>query len=200
MIHLIITAANIKENYSERKLQYIESIEQALQYKHYFDNYSILECNSKFEEYLENYNLHYSGIDNVYPEKGLNELQHLKTHILQMGLKQEDFVVKLTGRYLLEEGLFLDKVQTLISKGETDSIFKLDNDVYEGKGYHTFLYAINVGTFLQMFDSFSFKPENRTPIEWGVKDFLHGRTSNHLVDRLGLLARQGTFSENIFRS
>src|SRR5690606_12080448 len=125
---------------------------------------------------------------NVFPEKGLNELQHLKQHIQQLDLKEEDVIIKLTGRYLLENGLFLYKVKELISEG-INSIFKLDDDIYEGKGYHTFLYATKVDIFLKMVESFSFIQENREPIEWGVKRFLHGRNNNYLIDWLGVLAR-----------
>lgn len=200
MTHLVITSANIGEDYENRKEQYVESINQVLKFKSLFDTYSVLECTSKHEEYLEAYNLYYSNFSNTYIEKGLNELQHLKAHIKEIGLNNNDIIIKLTGRYLLENDYFLTHARALFSKGLTNSIFKLDNDVYEGLGYHTFLYAIKVDTFMKMFESFSYTNDNTTPIEWGVKKFLHGKPNTHLVDKLGILARQGTFSKNIFRS
>ncbi|MGV3547074.1 MAG: hypothetical protein ACO1N4_08430 [Pedobacter sp.] len=198
MIHLIITTANIHLNYVERKEQYIKSIEQALKFSYLFDSYTILECASSHENYLDNYNTHYSKVKNVFPEKGLNEMRHLKAFIEQSPLKSMDTIVKLTGRYLLEDSTFFNKVQ--FKKEFFDSIFKDDSDIYEGRGYHTFLYAMKKERFLQTINSLNFSKKNLDPIEWGIKDFLKDKSRHYLLKRLGVKALQGTFGENVFSS
>lgn len=198
MIHLIITAANIPDNYNSRKDLYIKSIESALRYDYLFDSYTILECASSKVDYLEGFNLHYSKEQNTYPEKGLNEMQHLKAFIEQSNLKDGDAIIKLTGRYLLEDNSFFNKVKLLIN--DYDSIFKDDSDIYVGRGYHTFLYCMKKNRFLDTINSLRFSSDNMEPIEWGVKDFLKEKNRNYEIARLGVVAYQGTAGEKVFRS
>ncbi len=198
MIHLIITTANIQSNYTVRKEQYIKSIEQALKFDHFFDKYTILECSSSHEGYLDKYNTYYSKVKNIFPEKGLNEMQHLGAFIEQYSFKSTDTIIKLTGRYLLEDGTFFNKVRS--NEEFFDSIFKDDSDIYEGKGYHTFLYAMKRDRFLQTINSLNFSETNLDPIEWGVKEFLKDKDRSLLVNRLGIRAFQGAYGEKIFSS
>lgn len=198
MIHLIITTANIQTHYQERKDLYIRSIEQALKFSYLLDSCTILECVSAHEDYLDPYNTYYSKVKNVFPEKGLNEMQHLKAFIEQSSFKPADTLIKLTGRYWLEDSTFFNKVQLL--NEFFDSIFKDDSDIYEGRGYHTFLYAMKKERFLQTIDSLQFVKTNLDPIEWGVKDFLKDKNRNYLLNRLGVKAFQGAFGEKVFSS
>ncbi len=198
MIHLIITTANIQEHYSERKEQYLSSINQALKFNYLLDSCTILECVSAHEDYLDNYNTYYSKVKNVFPEKGLNEMQHLKDFIAQSSFQPTDTIIKLTGRYLLEDSTFFNKVRLL--SDFFDSIFKDDSDIYEGKGYHTFLYAMKKDRFLQTINSLEFSKTNLDPIEWGVKAFLKDKDRNYLLNRLGVKAFQGAYGEKVFSS
>lgn len=198
MIHLIVTAANISQNYESRRELYISSFEKALKYDYLFDTYTILECTSSYEEYLTPYNVYYSTIPNQYPEKGLNEMQHLKGYLEQSSFNDNDIIIKLTGRYLLADNSFFNKVKLL--KDDYDSIFKDDGDIYQGHGYHTFLYAMKKFRFLDTINSLHFSEENNDPIEWGVKNFLKDKNRHYLLDRLGIIAYQGTFQEKIFKS
>jgi hypothetical protein len=197
-IHLVITTANIGTHYQDRKEQYLQSIERALQFDYLFNSYTILECVSSNEVYLKDYNVHYSKVQNLYPEKGLNEMQHLKAFINQSSFNDDDLIVKLTGRYMLEDNSFFNKVKLLAC--EYDSIFKDDSDIYEGLGYHTFLYCSRKTRFLEIINSLNYSKENRNPIEWGVKDFLKNKDRNYLVARLGVKAYQGVDSGMIFIS
>ena len=110
MIHLIITTANIPQYFEKRKKQYIESIEACLKFSNLFDSYTILECFSNKLDYLTNYNVFYSGICNPFPNKGLNEMRHLKAFLNQSHFTESDAIIKLTGRYLVEDGYFFEKV------------------------------------------------------------------------------------------
>jgi hypothetical protein len=198
MIHLIITAANIKEHYNDRKEQYLKSIESVLKFDYLFDSYTVLECASENEEYLADYNVHYSKVKNRFKEKGLNEMQHLKAFIEGAAFNNDDLIIKFTGRYIMEDNSFLNKVRLLMD--DYDSIFKDDGDIYKGQGYHTFLYAMKKPLFLETINSLNFTNENLDPIEWGVKDFLKNRDRNYVLSRLGIMAFQGTDSNKVFRS
>ncbi|WP_443936966.1 hypothetical protein [Pedobacter sp. MW01-1-1] len=198
MIHLIITTANIQENYALRKEQYLKSINQALKFNYLLDSYTILECSSYHEDYLNSYNTYYSKIGNKFPEKGLNEMQHLKSFIEQSSINSTDTIIKLTGRYLLEDSTFINKV--ILLTDFYDSFFKDDSDIYEGKGYHTFLYAMKKNRFLETINSLNFSKTNLDPIEWGVKDFLKNKNRNYLLKRLGIIAIQGTYGEKVFNA
>ena len=198
MIHLIITTANIKENYNSRKELYISSIEQTMKYKYLFDTCTILECASSKEDYLLPYNVSYSKVPNLYPEKGLNEMQHLKAFLEHSPFGSTDNIIKLTGKYLLEDSTFFNKVKLLSE--DYDSIFKDDSDIYQGLGYHTFLYCMKKYRFLDTINSLNFSKENNDPIEWGVKAFLQDKNRHYLLNRLGVKAYQGANSEKIFSS
>jgi hypothetical protein len=198
MIHLVITAANINEAYEKRKQQYIESIEACLNYRHLFDSYTVLECASEHETYLDAYNTFYSKQKNSFLNKGLNEMTHLQAYLQQTSLADDTAIIKLTGRYIVEDGYFFEKVAELHQK--FDSIFKNDNDVFEGNGYHTFFYYMNKKLFLDVANDLNYSDDNNTPIEWDIKDYLLGNSKHIETDRLGVLAQQGTNSEKIFRA
>ena len=196
MTHLIITTANIPESYTSRKTQYLESINACLAYSHLFDTYTILECVSSGEEYLQQYNTFYSSAGNPYLNKGLNELNHIRAYLQQSALPDDTSIIKLSGRYIMENGSFFEQVLHLQEKFE--SIFKNDSDIYEGNGYHTFLYYIKKRLFLDTINCFDFSLANMRPIEWDMKNLLMIRDKHIETDKLGVLARQGTNSERIF--
>lgn len=198
MIHLIITSANIKTHYEQRKEQYIKSISGAMACDYFFDSITVLECVSSYEDYLSAYPVYYSKVSNTFPEKGLNEMAHIKAFLEQSAIDEKDLVIKLTGRYLLDDSSFFNKVKIL--EDRFDSIFKDDSDIYKGLGYHTFLYCMRKSRFLETINSLNFSKENLDPIEWGVKDFLKNKERHYLLDRLGIMAYQGENSEKIFRS
>ena len=198
MIHLIITAATITDHYEKRKEQYIASIESCLRFSHLFDSYTVLECVADEVDYLNPYNVYYSKVGNSFSNKGLNEMQHLKAYLEQTPFSHTDAIIKLTGRYLVEEAYFFEKVRDL--QHEYDSIFKNDNDVYVGNGYHTFFYYMKKGLFLKVIDSLEFSEANQRPIEWDVKDYLLTSDNHVVIDKLGVMAYQGTGSEKIFRA
>ena len=197
MIHLVITTANIPEAYQKRKEQYIESIEACLKYAQFFDSYTVLECVSPHEDYLDAYNTYYSKAGNPYANKGLNEMNHLRSFLQQSTLTDDDSVIKISGRYIIEDSYFFEKVIAL--QDEFDSMFKNDNDVYVGNGYHTFFYYMKKKLFIDVANNLEYSNDNGRPIEWDVKEYLMV-TSRHIeIDRLGVIAHQGENSEKIFR-
>lgn len=198
MIHLIITAANIPDYYEKRKEQYIESIESCLKHSRLFDSYTVLECVADNVDYLNQYNVCYSRLGNPFSNKGLNEMRHLKAFLERSSFAASDAVIKLTGRYVVEDDYFFQTVRGL--QHDYDSIFKNDNDYYAGNGYHTFFYYMKKGLFLEAIESLEFSEANQRPIEWDVKDFILLTDRHIVIDKLGVMAYQGTASENTFRA
>ncbi|WP_295712890.1 hypothetical protein [Mucilaginibacter sp.] len=196
MSHVIITTANIPEQYERRKQQYIDSIETCLKYSHLFNSYTVLECVSEKEEYLDQYNTVYSTEGNLYPNKGLNELNHLRVFLEGSTLKDSEPIIKLSGKYIIDDSYFFEKVIELQHK--FDSIFKNDDDVFEGNGYHTFFYCLKKRLFLDTINSIDFSLVNDTPIEWDIKNYLMVMDKHIEIDRLGITAYQGANSERIF--
>ncbi len=197
MIHVIITSANIREAYEKRKRQYIESIETCLKYAHLFDSYAILECVSPHEEYLSAYNTYYSKESNLLINKGHDELRHMLGYLNQSQLPEDACIVKLSGRYMIEDSYFFDRV---IELSDTfDSIFKNDADAYLGNGYHTFLYYMKKKLFADLYSSIDPSECNKMHFEWQVKHHIMTQERHIEIDRLGVLANQGTYSEKIYR-
>ena len=196
MLHLIITTANIEHHYKQRKQHYIESIEACLKYAHLFDSYTVLECVSANEEYLNGYNTVYSAEGNLYGNKGLNEMNHLKSFLNKSAFGDNQSIIKLSGKYVIKDDYFFNKVLELQTK--FDSILKNDKDVYDGNGYHTFFYYMKKKVLMDAINSLEFSWENDRPIEWDIKDYLLTRDRHIEIDRLGVLAKQGTFSEKVF--
>ncbi|MEM7143744.1 MAG: hypothetical protein AAF591_01335 [Verrucomicrobiota bacterium] len=196
MPHLIITTANTDQDYEIRKPQYLKSIDKAFECRHLFASVTILECTSKDEPYLGPYPVHYSKAPNSFPNKGLNEMTHLKTFLNRAPIPPDDFVIKLTGRYLLRDDSFLHLVRN--APASCNSIFKDDSDVYQGNGYHTFLFAMRKNALLKTIDNLDFDPGNNAPIEWHFKNFLQDQSSHRLVDSLGVTAFQGHKGEVVF--
>lgn len=197
MIHVIITSANIAEAYEKRKQQYINSIEKCLKYSSLFDSYNVLECVSPFEDYLSAYNTHYSSATNKFINKGEDELNHILAFLDQSQLPDDACIIKLSGRYILEDSYFFDKVAEFSEN--FDSIFKCDADVYAGNGYHTFLHYIKKSTFAGLYNHMDFTKWENNNFEWQVKNYFLPLDRHIEIDRLGVLAYQGTHSENIFR-
>ncbi|MBL4674911.1 MAG: hypothetical protein JKY70_01690 [Mucilaginibacter sp.] len=196
MVHLIITTANIPEAYEARREQYIRSIEAALRYHKFFDSYTVLECVSKHEDYSDNYDTFYSQTGNPFKDKGHNELSHLKDYLQQLALPADTSIIKLSGKYLIEDSYFFERV--LEFQQDFDSMFKNDNDVYVGNGYHTFFYYIKKQLLLDAIGSVNLSDNNIRPIEWDLKEFLMIKERHIEIDRLGLTAYQGTNSEKVF--
>lgn len=134
MYYLIITACvenkvGIK-NDAARKARYIECVSNAARLlKHQADvKVVIVENNGKRETYLDDL-----GLDVVYtnnnsldfPHKGGNELLDIKDVVKKYKVADEDFVIKLTGRYKLLNLGFINLVRLL--GDEYDAFVKFFN-------------------------------------------------------------------------
>ena len=123
MIYIIVTASIINnvgvKNDNHRKNRYIDSIKQLLELTKN-DNMIktiIVENNGVRETYLDNL-----GCDILYTNnnkirckhKGDNELLDIKDVINKYGIKDEDMIIKITGRYKLLSDDFINLVKNNI--------------------------------------------------------------------------------------
>jgi hypothetical protein len=142
MIYIIITTSinnkNGIQNNIHRQNRYIESINQVLQLiNNDLDIKPIIVENNGFRQtYLDELKCDICYTDNNkndFPHKGENELLDIKEVINQYKIKDDDIIVKLTGRYKL---LNLDFI----------NLVKKNND------YDAFVKFFNVATQLYMFN------------------------------------------------
>jgi hypothetical protein len=178
MNHLIITAAIVPEekcfsqlgySYQQRMMDYRKSFEYALRLKDKFDSMTIVAFPNERVSELENSGIkvYYSNFDNSFVNKGLNEMYHIYDFLKNSDIKNEDMIIKISGRYLIENDTILNI--------DRDFIAKYDGDIYPGnRGVHTFILGFKKGLFLEFFNSLDVENNNYDSvcIEWLVKDFM----------------------------
>lgn len=105
-IYMIITTSLIKEQYELRKQQYIDGINSALKNIENKDiTLIIVENNGKRKTFLDDFSFNVlytnSNLQNII--KGNKELQDIQSVIKTYNIKDDDLIIKFTGRYLLNE-------------------------------------------------------------------------------------------------
>ena len=130
MIYFLITTSLIQHEYEIRKQQYINGINKIkeatkdLNYK-----LLIIENNGKRETFLDDL-----GIEVLYTNnnkirtgnKGVKELKDVWDSIIYLNIQDDDLIVKITGRYILQENSeFMEAL-----KKDTDCIMKYGNCQY----------------------------------------------------------------------
>ena len=117
MIYLIITTSinNKFGTYNdERKERYLYAISETL--KFVSCKTIIVENNGKRDTYLdqfksENVDVYYTDNNKYnFTSKGVNEMLDVKEVIRVYGIKDDDIIIKLTGRYRLLSPLFLNEI------------------------------------------------------------------------------------------
>lgn len=106
MIYIVITASLIPENFEERKQQYIDGIMRIqLMAKRFPESkVVIVENNGYRDTFLQGLgcDVLYTNMNCLNVEKGVKELLDIKSCIQYYNMLPTDFIVKVTGRYLLE--------------------------------------------------------------------------------------------------
>ena len=124
MIYLIITTSiNNRygtQNANERKERYLYAINETLKVLPHEITPIIVENNGKRETYLDNF---YNGVEPIkvlytdnnkqqFKSKGVNELLDIKDVISHYKIKDDDMIIKLTGRYrALSPKFFKDVIE-----------------------------------------------------------------------------------------
>jgi len=122
MIYLIITTCiNNRfgiQNYDIRKKEYLHAISTSISYFPVEINPIIVENSSASPTYLDNFKHNGENIPVLYTgnndqninNKGVIELFDIKDVIQHFSIKDDDIIIKLTGRYILKSPLFLNEV------------------------------------------------------------------------------------------
>lgn len=134
MIYLIITTSinnrHGSQNTNERKERYLYAIKETLKQLPHKITPIIVENNGKRETYLDNF---YHGVNRVqvlytennklpFKSKGANELLDIKEVINKCNIKDDDLVIKLTGRYRALSPKFFEDIIT--NEHEYDAFVK----------------------------------------------------------------------------
>ena len=104
MIYLIITTSIDNkyeiENNTKRKERYLYAISETLKNLPSDIIPIVVENNGKRETYLDVFNVFYTN-NNTYrfKNKAINEMLDIKDVIREYGIKNDDIIIKLTGRY-----------------------------------------------------------------------------------------------------
>ena len=141
-IHLLITTANLPENicnqiygsgynYKQRIDDYKKSFELVDIFRENFDTITILETVSKEKvDYLHEYGFitYYSGVNNFFSNKGLNEIDHIYNYLMDnnYAINDNDIIIKLSGRYFIENMNILSYINK-----NYELIVKDDSDIYK---------------------------------------------------------------------
>jgi hypothetical protein len=122
MIYLIITTSISNrfgvQDYEDRKQRYLYAITETLKHLPQEIIAIIVENNGKRETYLDTFNYHQKEVKVCYTEnnkhrfksKAANELMDIKEVIYQYGIKDDDIIIKLTGRYRVLSPKFFNDV------------------------------------------------------------------------------------------
>ncbi len=122
MIYLILTTSIQNHipslDNSLRKQQYLDGISHTLSLLPQEIQPIIVENNGYRETYLDHFQHFNKSVPVVYTNnnsyqfknKGVNEILDIKEVIKQYNIKDEDMIIKLTGRYKVTSSLFFEKI------------------------------------------------------------------------------------------
>lgn len=107
MIYLLITTSLVERNFEERKRRYMNGITTALRRFKEIANCKIiiLENNGSRSTFLDDFGMDvfYTNNNQLQTNIGNKELVDLRQCIEHYKIQEEDFVIKLSGRYILQE-------------------------------------------------------------------------------------------------
>ncbi len=122
MIYFIVTTSLIEYNFDKRKIQYKNCINKLKQLTKNIPNHKIIiiENNGKRPTFLDEFNLEvfYTNNNTLNTNnKGIKELQDILDCIENYNIKRKDFIVKITGRYLLDnDSQFINIIKSMDRK------------------------------------------------------------------------------------
>jgi hypothetical protein len=130
MIYFLITTCLLEQDYEIRKNQYINGISKLKELTKELEcKILITENNGKRETFLDHLGLEvfYTNNNQIRTgNKGIKELKDVWDSIALLNIQDDDLVVKITGRYILQENNeFMEAL-----KKETDCIMKYGNCQY----------------------------------------------------------------------
>lgn len=155
---IVLTAALINHKYYERKKEYINAI--SILNRFGYNNLYIIESVRSHKTFLDDYceNVIYTNSNNFnLQNKGVNEGNAIVKSLDKLDCKDEDIVVKLTGRYYFISDSFLKTIQSNPSIDVFAKLF-LDGQVFTG------CFAMRYKYFKEMFSQFDYEKMEREMI------------------------------------
>jgi hypothetical protein len=182
MIYLIATAANITENFHERKHQYLEGLQSIDTY--YKIKPFIVETVSSTDYLNETFFSNYTRSLN----KGIREFINIENFFNseKFHFNDEDHIIKMTLRYKLTSSILID---TILSN-DCDVYCKWSKDLYgpHDKGIHSFLFSMNYKLWKKFLSEFDRNVHKDYPIELALSNFFLDKKTKYL-DTIGIEAR-----------
>lgn len=146
--YILCTAALRDLFYGQRKEEYINCFSRCKEFG--FEPY-IVEALNPFDShtFLNDYSNHvlYMGLHKTDVEKGIHEARSIIAAIDYFNFKNEDMVIKLTGRYFLDNHSFLKTVQSS-KNSHINAFVSFKNDLWADTG----LFAMRVRDIKKMYN------------------------------------------------
>jgi hypothetical protein len=121
-IYVVITASLLESNWEERYQQYQKGIQQAIRLFQDIPHVKLLivENTGKTKSFLDDFGIPVlytnTNQDIITPNKGIKELTDVFKAIEHYQMKDDDFLIKLTGRYFLHDNSpFVDRIRQFSS-------------------------------------------------------------------------------------
>lgn len=189
-IQVIYTSAVLPKQYDLRKTEYLDSFNKL---KSFGLNPWIVESTNITESFFDeisNQVLYPQKNDFSLLNKGVNEARSIRESIPFMPFDDEDIVIKLTGRYLLRDRSFIDRI--LNTSSEFDAFASYGKHFVSPEHIFTGCFAMRWKYFKKMLNEMDFDAMEKQliPIERVVADFIE---ENHIktahIRNLHVLAR-----------
>lgn len=145
-IKVLFTSAIIKEGYKKRKADYIRNLK--LLKKYGCDVYVVESC-QKGPTFLDKYcdNVCYTKSNDTSETKSFNEVKSMLIGVEYFNFQPDDMILKVTGRYVLEDDRFISFVK---GNMDADIIARIWNQVDAYTGY----FAIKQKYFFELLDHY----------------------------------------------
>jgi hypothetical protein len=207
-IHFIVTTSLITDNYESRKEEYMRGINSLF---NELNNYSssancsviIVENNGRRNTFLNELypqaKIFYTSNNKLSVNKGIKELRDIYDTIVHYEIPDEDMIVKLTGRYIINKNsCFIRELMSSTTK--YDCMVKLGSIIdYRNKvslldkfDCYTGLFALrskylkkDIPTYLSNYKDFEW-------IEWIIISIIHTNVPNNKIlfmDKLDLIVK-----------
>ena len=207
-IYIVITASLIDTNWDERKNLYIKGINQTIKVFKNIPNTQIIivENTGKTESFLDSFGIPvlYTNTNNeiITENKGTKEIIDVIKAITHFNMSENDFLVKVTGRYFIsDDSKFVKTIQNLSEK-PYDAILRYGaynlSEIYTNKFYSCITGLIGMKVcHIKTIEV----PDEKTCVEWKWADIANKLPYEQLciLDNLGI-TQYISYSSEIFNS
>jgi len=178
-IKVIFTSALIEDPDEERKKCYIQNL---INLKNYGCEVFVVESCIEGPSYLDCYcdKVYYTKSNDLYETKSNNEIKSMLIGLLHYDFEPEDLILKVTGRYVLEDDQLINFVKL---NENADVIARVWNDIDAYTGY----YAIKYKYLLDMFDYYFYIYNNKSKnfaVEHALGNFISMNKDNLKIIRI----------------